>query len=884
MMARIEILLHLILVGIRIAWAESCISDFADNTPCKFPFTYNNVKYYGCTMVESLSPWCATATDASGVLTDGAWGYCISGDCDGCSEPDFGTKYLASPASCNFYANNSVCQPTCAPGFKGPSSALTCTARQWEGELSGCVIDRSYANFPQCLGAVVGCDDEDPCTQDFCDQQLRCVAVPIDSCYSCLTTSDCPYLGECNTPTCVANGALKRCKYASNTAQGQCKFPFIYNGITYRDCTHLESDMPWCAMEVNSAGIYLEGEWAYCSYDQCSAAHTCGPPVWTERYQEDPTCIKYFEGYACTPLCGIGYGGSAADSINCTANGWSAFTGCAAVPVSATADSQCVSSKTCDDGNSCTFDYCTEDMRCISAPISNCYACTTLKDCPAASRKCDTVSCSSVNKTCQYKTETDIGATCIFPFTVKGVRYHDCTDSFGEAVAPWCVTDYGGHDALGILQAPVWGYCNSKDCVTPLPCDPPQWNTQYQEPYGGCGADPGSKCTPSCGVGFRSSLAGEIQCGVNGWDAFSGCAVTVVAACSDAACDDGDKCTLDYCNPTKCEHTPISKCMTCKTDSDCSDGGSNRVKQCKARLCEYTYKECSDNDPCTSDFWLGSRCFHVKFLPALGVVDDTCNAVNFRSLFSFQLNFVNASDYNGLEIVLFMLRTCMRLSSLSSKTKIEAVDYARSGDAASVTVIMVASAGEDIVTLSDAFLQLIDDGTCKPSASTSSMTYANNKLYTNCLQGEDRVGVYADQCTSDFMELAATGPVVAKKNNTGLAVGLTCFFLLSACGTCFVVYHFNLQRGSIDEGAAEPHIETPHGEKNKQNYSYSPGGTKYLPDEDGEDDVDEDYAEGGGRAEGGGGIDNSGFAAVMQAGFDEDDADPMMGWSQRQEA
>ena len=55
------------------------------------------------------------------------------------------------------------------------------------------------------------------------------------------------------------------------TEYGQkCIFPFIYDDITYSECTSVDNDHPWCAYEVDSEGTLVGDEW-----ENCAASCTC---------------------------------------------------------------------------------------------------------------------------------------------------------------------------------------------------------------------------------------------------------------------------------------------------------------------------------------------------------------------------------------------------------------------------------------------------------------------------------------------------------------------------------------------------------------------------------------------------------------------------------
>ena len=43
-----------------------------------------------------------------------------------------------------------------------------------------------------------------------------------------------------------------------------CIFPFVYDGVTYCDCTEVDRDKPWCSLGVDDDQHYI-GYWGYCN-------------------------------------------------------------------------------------------------------------------------------------------------------------------------------------------------------------------------------------------------------------------------------------------------------------------------------------------------------------------------------------------------------------------------------------------------------------------------------------------------------------------------------------------------------------------------------------------------------------------------------------------
>mmetsp|Transcript_144749 Transcript_144749/g.252347 ORF Transcript_144749/g.252347 Transcript_144749/m.252347 type:complete len:164 (-) Transcript_144749:96-587(-) len=63
------------------------------------------------------------------------------------------------------------------------------------------------------------------------------------------------------------------------TTSGEpCIFPFIYKGETMMSCTTRDnSGVPWCSVEVDAAGQYIQGRWAQCTHDGCDWQTTSYP-------------------------------------------------------------------------------------------------------------------------------------------------------------------------------------------------------------------------------------------------------------------------------------------------------------------------------------------------------------------------------------------------------------------------------------------------------------------------------------------------------------------------------------------------------------------------------------------------------------------------------
>ncbi len=73
-------------------------------------------------------------------------------------------------------------------------------------------------------------------------------------------------------------------------------------------------------------------------------------------------------------------------------------------------------------------------------------------------------------------------------------------------------------------------------------------------------------------------------------------------ACATAAdCEDGDSCTVDRCETSRCTREHLTDC--CSSDGDCDDGNSCTSDVCDGGTCAHTDNtlDCDDGDPCTEN-------------------------------------------------------------------------------------------------------------------------------------------------------------------------------------------------------------------------------------------------------------------------------------------
>jgi hypothetical protein len=319
----------------------------------------------------------------------------------------------------------------------------------------------------------------------------------------------------------------------------------------------------------------------------------------------------------------------------------------------------------CDDNNKCTNDTCDSAVGC-----SHTYTCDDNNNCTVDT--CDpAVGCGHTARVCDDGNECtenrcDPVTGCYFP--IKNCDDHlVCTED-------WCDNTTGClHTARDCEDGDI---CTDNPCVEPagcqnvtIPCDACK---QFYEAGHTCDAGP---CESARCVQIGNSTA---ECEHTAWTdegqkcdtgnkcIQGGCNTTtnectrtavecVEILCTDVecnpltgecertlhVCDDGDPCTVDYCDNATgaCRTTPFCNKVPCKTptcvvgsdgtnatceyvDYDCDSGN-----ECSIDVCDDTMDKCQHFDvTCQSD----KICVEVECDPAVGCVETnlTCDDQN----------------------------------------------------------------------------------------------------------------------------------------------------------------------------------------------------------------------------------------------------------------
>jgi len=416
-----------------------------------------------------------------------------------------------------------------------------------------------------CAGKA--CSDGDPCTDDLCEPatgacahaaKAGCTfAVPcssdadctagkcapaLNACVECQTDAECGPVALCKAFHCV--------KATPCTSDIACKsenklcdkvFGGCVDCLAQADCGTGEAciermcvkALP-CASSKQCPDGVCDTTKGYCVV--CVEDVDCADGLWCSSAGAclsglcaGPTCAQG-KAWVCAKE-GIGYapGLSCDDGDACTLDTCSEAAGCQHAPAVAA----------CDDGNPCTDDGCDKSTGCThttsSAPCDDGDVCTVLDTCSSG--------------------------------TCKGLMSKSCDD------ANVCTLDTCDKAAGGCVNAPTPGACDDGDACTlgdacaagackgsAMPCDDANPCTLDGCASGSCthtpstgACDDGNLCTD----GDTCSTAGE-------------CVGGGVKSCDDAA-----PCTVDACSPTTgCAHTPSPEGSACGEDKACDNAGA----------------------------------------------------------------------------------------------------------------------------------------------------------------------------------------------------------------------------------------------------------------------------------------------------------------------
>ena len=547
-----------------------------DGNPCTKDFC-DMAK--GCTQTQDDGAPCDDENPCSIGDVCGS-GSCQSGVAKSCNSPD-----PCLQAKCD--AKNGKCKLFDAPEGMPCNDGTLCTVK-----------DACKAG--NCTGAVVNCDDANPCTNEGCTAKAGCSSTananPCDDNNKC-TQSDVCKGGNCAglpvdiTATCDDGNPCTTdlCKPASGCAHVSHKLACDDGN----PCTKSDTcDAGKCVSGTNICACSNDSECAKQEDgDLCNGTLYCDKGAVPYLCKVNPktviTCAKDKDGPCIRNTCASKTGKCAMQPINetkpCPGDGSVCTAG------DACKGGQCVVGKTvdCDDKNPCTDDSCDAKSGCLhAANTAPCdadgNACTvsdTCKDkaCLAGKAKvcddkvaCTKDSCDKASGKCTF-------ATLNVP----------CDDGNACTTGDACGDD-AKTGAAGCLPGKA-KLCDDGNGCTDDSCDP-KTGCKHAFNSAPCDAD-GDACTVGdgckagkCAVGPAKKCDDGSICTKNGCDKASG---KCTALPLDVLCDDGNACTVG----DKCGKDPKTGAHGCVSGKG---------------------KQCDDGNVCTKDGCDGKQgCSHV---------------------------------------------------------------------------------------------------------------------------------------------------------------------------------------------------------------------------------------------------------------------------------
>ena len=351
----------------------------------------------------------------------------------------------------------------------------------------------------ECVGDILSCNDNNPCTLNLCDSDYGCSFPPAN--IPCDDGNLCTALDFCEDGVCIPGPApacddLNPCTKDTCIAAVGCYHEPL-NGIECDDgdaCTL--GDVCHNNVCQSGSGTMECDDWNDCTEDVCDPLHGCVYPL-----NDNPCCVlnqNICDDHdpctidTCNPNTGqciyLNNDGPCSDGNACTVDDICVGGVCLGEDAG------------CDDGSPCTSDFCHSALGCVHDPINS---------------ECDDDSVCTLNDWCQ-------AGECVGT-PVNCNDYNLCTDDF-------CDPDSGCINEFNSAACNDYDLCTSNDH-----CD-----------MGEC-------------VGDEKTCNDGNQCTNDFCDPAVGCQNVF----NEAACDDGNECTEgDHCDGGECVSGTLV-CLSC---------------------------------------------------------------------------------------------------------------------------------------------------------------------------------------------------------------------------------------------------------------------------------------------------------------------------------
>ncbi|MGD2108596.1 MAG: hypothetical protein PVI86_04305 [Phycisphaerae bacterium] len=419
-----------------------------------------------------------------------------------------------------------------------------------------CTDDFCNPETGECEYTDVDCDDGNACTNDRCDPIDGCINEDItptcDDGVECTVDGCDPAIGCTNVPDDTVCNDEDACTSDTCDAVAGCVNTDISDECNDNNvCTDDRCDpVEGCVYEDNTQEC---DDGVECTVDGCDPVSGCTNAPDNTLCNDENACTTD----TCDPVEGCVYvdiSNQCDDGNVCTDDRCDPVEGCVYEDVSAI----------CADTIACTLDLCDPDDGCINTPDD-----TLCDDSDACtSNRCD----AAVG--CVYE---DISDTCVDGNVctldrcdpIEGCVYDDISDDCADAIE--CTVD-ACDPVTGCSNTPDDTLCDDGNACTEDTCDPAE-GCVYVDISASCddsNACTADRCDPAVGCvndDISSTCNDNVACTNDRCDPATGCVNTP----DDTLCDDNDDCTRDVCTITGCQHHDNFLCQACCIDDACED-------------------------------------------------------------------------------------------------------------------------------------------------------------------------------------------------------------------------------------------------------------------------------------------------------------------------
>lgn len=501
---------------------------------------------------------------------------------------------------------------------------------------NACIIDSACVNGGICLAdsscvptGFIDCDDQDPCTDDYCNATTGCYHTPIENCQACILDTDCSQQ-SCFTATC---DAFHRCQYALNPLGSSCSNGNICDGLetcgvagtclhgTPLDCpdvlpcfTPQCDPVLGCFYVLNTSNVPNDGN--PCTIERCTESGQF--IVDTVQCEETQCNIAVCENIDGEAVCVDQYqvGAPCDDGTGCTTGDTCGLLGaCVGTPIICRAPTECELSVGCvggdcvptykDEGTPCgTGNYCYQSAcdgfgTCVQdpTPIVTCHSigvCYDVGQCVNNTGLCTTPVFPN-GTPCETENQCDLNTQCVEgtclptslvvcpPSTNPCEGLGVCDILTGDCVYP-ALPDNTPCDDLN--NCTVVSVCLDRACTATdlLDCSSP--NTCLTT---SCDIEQG------CLVDFNNNPCENPNLCFTNYSCVDGACPTSSGTPVD--CTSPNPCVMSACNPlVGCIYSPIDGCQACTPATEFGPSTESTSDGCMQIPCKSSY--CGEDGTC----------------------------------------------------------------------------------------------------------------------------------------------------------------------------------------------------------------------------------------------------------------------------------------------